>query len=105
MEVARGILDGERIVVICRTARDAKNFFRDVVDVLRLECGLEDVIMASRHDQHTIRRLDGIAYIMLCRWCRGVSADAVIFDEGALDVDSLATARMCVMPRGGKVIE
>ena len=102
-ETVRALLEGERVAVVCRSASDTERFFRDVVNVTLLVCGLEGVSMTSHHDHHTIERGDGLVLIMTWRRLRGIAADTVIVDE--LDETDVDVARQCVVPRGGRVVE
>ena len=90
------LLDGKMVAVICRTRIDVERFFGEVMTL--------------------VGRFDGRgreAVIQLGKGCilitaiqpTGVSADVAILDERATSADELQYARMCVLPRGGRVIE
>lgn len=95
-----GLLDGMRVVVICRHHLDVERFFGEVMTVVGRFDGIS---FAGRSREAEIRRGDG--RILITTILRGVSADVAILDDHATSIDELDYARMCVIPRDGKLVK
>lgn len=95
------LIDGERVVVICRTRLDVERFFGEVMTLI----GWFDGIGVTGRGREAVIRLGDGCILITAIQPPGASADVAILDEHATSVSELNYARMCVMPRDGKVIE
>ena len=96
-----GLLDGKRVAVICRTHLDVERFFGEVMTLV----GRFDGIGVTGRGREAVIRLGDGCILITSIQPPGVSADVAILDEHATSADELCYARMCVLPRGGRVIE
>ena len=94
------LLDGERVAVICRTHIDVERFFGEVMTLV----GRFDGISVTDRGMEAVVKLGDGCILITAIMPRGASADVAILDEHATSVDDLDYARMCVIPRGGRVI-
>lgn len=101
LSAVKCLLDGKRVAVICRTHIDVERFFGEVMTLIGRFDGIS---VTGRGREAVIRLGDGCILIMAIQ-PPGASADVAILDEHATSVSELNYARMCVMPRDGKVIE
>ena len=95
------LLDGKRVVVICRTRLDVERFFGEVMTLVGRFDGIG---VTGRGCEAVIQLGDGCIRITAINH-PGVSADVAILDEHATSVDELDYARMCVMSRGGRLVK
>ena len=95
------LLDGNRVVVICRTRLDVERFFGEVMTLV----GRFDGIGVTGSSREAVIRLGEGRILITSIQPPGASADVAILDEHATSVDELRYARMCVLPRDGKVVE
>ena len=95
------LLDGKRVAVICGNHTDVERFFGEVMTLVGR---FDGVGVTGRGREAVIRLGDGCILITAIQ-PPGVSSDVAILDEHATSADELYYARMCVLPRGGRVIE
>ena len=94
------LLDGKRVAVVCRTHVDVERFFGEIMTLV----GRFDGISATGRGMEAVVKLGDGCILITAVMPRGVSADVAILDEHATSVDDRDYARMCVIPRGGRVI-
>ena len=95
------LLDGKMVAVICRTRIDVERFFGEVMTLV----GRFDGIGVTGRGREAVIQLGKGCILITAIQPTGVSADVAILDERATSADELQYARMCVLPRGGRVIE
>lgn len=96
-----GLLDGMRVVVICRDHLGVERFFGEAMTLVGQ---FDGVSFSGRGREAVIRRGDGRILITSICPC-GVSADLAILDEHATSINELDYARMCVISRDGKLVK
>lgn len=102
-EAVMVLLDGKEVLVFCRTDMDARVFYLECIDLLLLSGAAGGMTIRGGAACKEIALRTGRIRITTALPCRGMSADEAIIDEGACTRECIDEARLCTVPRGGRV--
>ena len=104
-EAVRVLFDGKEVLVVCGTDMHARVFYLECVDLLLMSGAAGGVtIRGGAACKEIALRTGGRIRITTVLPCHGMSVDEAIVDEGACTPECIAAARICTVPRGGRVV-